>query len=88
MWSEPGSVTYTELLGCTAVSRVVYISWRGDSVSLRSPGGLADLVDSSLSQSRAVTGGKSIKIITREQCKRISRPRIIVQRSAKGADSY
>ena len=88
MWSESGSVTYIEPPGGTAISRVVYILWRGDSVLLLSQRGLADLVDSSLSRRRVVTGGESIKTVSREQCKRISRSRLIVQRSAKGAGSY
>ena len=75
MWSEPDSVIYNEPPGCTAVSCVVYILWRGDSVLLLSQIGLADLVDSS--RRRAVTGGESIKTITREQCKRISRSRLV-----------
>ena len=57
MWSELGSVIYTELPGCTAVSRVVSILWGSDSVLLLSQGELEDLADSSLSQMRAVTCG-------------------------------
>ena len=57
MWSEPGSVTYSEPPGCTVVSCVVYILWRSDSALLLSQGELVDLVDSSLSQGRAVTCG-------------------------------
>ena len=48
MWSELGSVIYTEPPGCTAVSRVVYILWGSDSVLLLSQGELVDLLDSSL----------------------------------------
>ena len=83
-----GSVIYTEPPGCTAVSRVVYILWVSDSVLLLSQGELVDLADSSLSQRRAVTCGESIKIIIRVQCKRISKSRLIVQRSTNRADSY
>ena len=57
MWSELGSVINTEPPGCTAVSCVVYILWRIDSVLQLSQGELVDLVDSSLSQRRAVTCG-------------------------------
>ena len=57
MWSELDSVTCTEQPGCTAVSRVVYILWRSDSVLRLSQGELEDIVDSSLSQRRAVTCG-------------------------------
>ena len=57
MWSELGSVIYTEPTGCTAVRCVVYILWRSDSVLRLSQGELVDLVDSSLSQRRAVTCG-------------------------------
>ena len=57
MWSELGSVIYTEPPGCTAVSRVVYILWGSDSVLLLSQGELVDLADSSPSQKRVVTCG-------------------------------
>ena len=56
--SELGSVIYAEPPGCTAVSRVVYILWKSDSVSRLSRGELVDLVDSSLSQRGAVTCGE------------------------------
>ena len=57
MWSELGSVIYTEPPGCTAVSCIVYISCGSDSASLLSQGELVELADSSLSQRRALTGG-------------------------------
>ena len=65
MWSELGSVGYTEPPVCTAVSRVVYILWRSDSVISLSQEELVDLVDSSLSQEGSPDLGGSIKIITR-----------------------
>ena len=88
MWSELGSVSYTKPPGCTVVGCLVYILRRSDSVLLLSQGGLVDLVDSSLSQRRAVTVGRSIKIITRVWSKRIPRSSHIVLHSANRAVSY
>ena len=55
-WAQ-SSILSHQVVQCTAVSRVVYILWRSDSVLLLSQGELVDLVDSSLSQGRAVTCG-------------------------------